>query len=208
MTQNGDNLVHDVDAVDEVRADSSAQEVRSNFASTLIPRPATGSLRLPSIPEDAAEAAAKRIAQRHGGVDQSVEAKKKPRVQKSASGNKPPSESSSRPSPNVSSHEGHAQEVGEVSDSHRPRCPFDESLIMPAPGDDVPYSERTYLIIPDYISKQLYEYTHQNRCSEAYVFLLALRQFKAGGKPVFYVRPEDCIPDRRRIKRRMVAVRA
>lgn len=74
--------------------------------------------------------------------------------------------------------------------------------MLPRPHDRVEWNARFRADVPEYIAEQLREAAHQMRCTNIAVLLhLMAGHVDAAGRPLFYVREEDLIPDRRTVKR-------
>lgn len=80
--------------------------------------------------------------------------------------------------------------------------PIAPHLEMPGRGEEIAWTSFLRADLPLYVMEQLREAAHRRRCT---IVSLLLRMMAghcdAEGRPLFYVRPEDLVPDRRRLGR-------
>ncbi len=80
--------------------------------------------------------------------------------------------------------------------------PIAPDLTIPAPGEVVPWSSGIRADVPHYVTEQLREATHRYRCTLTALLLHLMAAYHdAAGAPVFVVREEDLVADRRRARR-------
>lgn len=69
-------------------------------------------------------------------------------------------------------------------------------------GEPVTWTAHLRADIPEYVADQLREAAHRRRCTVVSLLLHLLHSHRdPNGRPVFYVRPEDLVRDRRRERR-------
>lgn len=80
--------------------------------------------------------------------------------------------------------------------------PIAPDLAIPAPGEVVPWSSGIRADVPHYITEQMREATHRYRITHTALLLHLMAAYRdAAGNPVFVVREEDLVADRRRARR-------
>lgn len=85
----------------------------------------------------------------------------------------------------------------------RPRSPIAPDLEMPHDGEEIPWRGNLRADFPEYALEQLNEFCHRNRCTQVSALLRMMAAFTdREGKPVFFIRREDMVPDRRKAPRR------
>ena len=80
-----------------------------------------------------------------------------------------------------------------------PAEPIAQGIPIPPPGEPIAWSAALRVDLPDYVGEQIREACHRMRCTQVALVLRLLRQFRdVRGRPVFCIRDEDLVPDRRR----------
>lgn len=81
----------------------------------------------------------------------------------------------------------------------RPKSPLNPNLEIPMPGEHIDSYIRIKIFVPFYVSEQLIDFCYQKRCTLTYALLAALKGYSENDAPVFYIRDEDCVRDRRKL---------
>lgn len=99
-----------------------------------------------------------------------------------------------------------SQPVPQVADaSHvvaRPEPPsrMVPDMPVPPPGEIVPWIVAFRADLPAYVVEQIREAAHRMRCTRVALLLRLLAAFRdPAGRPVFHIRTEDLVDDRRRV---------
>jgi len=85
----------------------------------------------------------------------------------------------------------------------RPRSPIAPHVEMPYEGDEVIWDAHLRCDFPAYVLEQVGELAHRDRRTLVSALLKILAaHVDDHGKPLFYIRPEDMVPDRRKAVKR------
>ncbi len=85
------------------------------------------------------------------------------------------------------------------STSTPPADPIAPGIPIPTPGELIAWRAALRVDLPDYVGEQIREACHRMRCTQVALVLRLLRQFRdVRGRPVFCIRDEDLVPDRRK----------
>lgn len=75
-------------------------------------------------------------------------------------------------------------------------------ILIPRPGEEIPWTSALRADVPLYVMEQLHEASHQQRCTIVSLLLQLMAKHRdPDGRPLFYIRTEDLVPDRRRARR-------
>lgn len=89
--------------------------------------------------------------------------------------------------------------VPPAAGQHATISPLALDLPVPAPGEVVPWVVAFRADLPGYVVEQVREVAHRLRCTRVALLLRLLAEFRdEAGRPVFRIRTEDLVPDRRR----------
>ncbi len=84
----------------------------------------------------------------------------------------------------------------------RSRAKFSRDVEIPSPGEEVPWDGFMRSNVPRYILRQLREAAHRMHCTRISLILQVMAAYRdAKRERVFYIRPEDLVPDRRKVRR-------
>jgi hypothetical protein len=82
----------------------------------------------------------------------------------------------------------------------KPRSPIAPNLEMPHDGETVDWTGHFRAELPTYVIEQVQEFAHIRRCTIVAAILHVLSQHVGDeGKPVFFIRREDLVHDRRKV---------
>lgn len=92
-----------------------------------------------------------------------------------------------------------ATNASHVSAPPEPPSRMALDVAVPSPGEIVPWVVAFRADLPAYVVEQIREVAHRMRCTRVALLLRLLAAFRdPAGRPVFHVRTEDLVPDRRR----------
>ena len=85
----------------------------------------------------------------------------------------------------------------------RPKSPILPDHEMPLEGETVNWGGLLRMDLPDYIHAQLREWSYRNNRTTTSAIMSMIADYRdKNGNKVFYVRPEDVVPDRRKLKKK------
>jgi hypothetical protein len=85
----------------------------------------------------------------------------------------------------------------------KPRSPIAPNLEMPYEGEQVDWTGHFRAELPTYVIEQVQEFAHIRRCTNVAAILHILSQHVGeDGRPVFFIRREDLVHDRRKVLKR------
>lgn len=75
-------------------------------------------------------------------------------------------------------------------------------IYIPQPGEAISWTERLRADLPEYVMLQVREACHRQRCTIMGLYLPMMdAQRDAHGRKLFYIRDEELVPDRRKVRR-------
>jgi hypothetical protein len=75
---------------------------------------------------------------------------------------------------------------------------------MPYDGEEISWGGNLRADFPVYVLDQLNEFAHRRRCTQLSALLQMMAAFRDADGPVFFVREEDMVPDRRKATKKQL----